>query len=260
MDYTNLRLELSIVLKNLRTSMGYIKGHTKKIFKNHNKINNNIRNIEVINYFYHRINDLHKFSNKYMLSDIVKIDFECVNLSDDEKNFINKNMLVDNTYNIERYKEELHLFNRWFIDGINEDIEKIKSIITLTEHEILFSLMWYYLINLMVSLDEREKFGYVMKLILNNYEYKLVKNIFTCLYDDVNDYNGYIRGKWKFVETYNEREDDYTTEYVEERFYDDDLDNEPTEYFEEKYDLYNSKYNEIQEFITKNNIQLVELN
>ena len=113
---------------------------------------------------------------------------------------------------------------------------------------------------MMVNLDEREKFGYVMKLILSDYEYKLVKNIFTYLYDERTDYNGYIRGKWKYVETYNEREDDYTTEYVEERFYDDDLDNEPTEYFEEKYDLYNSKYNEIQEFITKNNIQLVELN
>jgi hypothetical protein len=260
MDDETLRLELSILLFNLRKATNYIISYFENFLVDDYKFTD-IDDIDVINYFYHSIKNLHIFCNKYSYDDLIKIDFNCKIINELEINFINKKHTINNCFNYDRYKHELDFFNSRCIYAVDKNIKYLKknNNIELSKHDILFSLIFYYIIDSEITIDERENFGYAIKLLLEKKEHNLVRNILTSLYDTYNDYNGYIRKRWQYVETFDEQRYEYKTKYVINPFYDDYLNDKPTELFEKKYNLYNSKYNEIQEFITKNNIQFVEL-
>jgi hypothetical protein len=260
MNDETLRLELSTLLFNLRKATNYINGYSENfLIDDYDLLNTD--DIIVINNFYNYINILHIFCNKYNYDDLIKIDFDCKTINEMEINFINNKHATYSCFNVDNYKKELYFFKSRCIKGINNEIKQLKqnNNIKLIENDILFSLIFYYIIDSEITIDERENFGYVIKLLLDEKEHKLVRNILTCLYDTRSDYNGFIRKRWQYVETFDEQKYEYKTKYVVNPFYNDDLNNKPTELFEKKYNLYNSKYNEIQKFININNIQLVEL-
>jgi len=64
------------------------------------------------------------------------------------------------------------------------------------------------------EVTERERLGYVEKMLLNDYEYKLIRNTLHLFYDIEFAYDKYVKGKFKFVETFDEDKYDYVTNVV----------------------------------------------
>lgn len=102
------------------------------------------------------------------------------------------------------------------------------------------------------EVTEREYLGYMLKMILSIDDYKLFRNAFNIFYDDYYNYTGYIRGKFKFVDTFDYSKYDHQIKIAYNEFYLDEFDLKPIEDFERK-DI-ESKYILIQEFIKRNNL------
>jgi len=110
----------------------------------------------------------------------------------------------------------------------------------------------YYSVNSACEVQQREKLGYILKMLLSEYDWKLFRNAFHLFYDDEFGYPDYIKGKYKFVETFDENKYDYKTKIVHNEFYPDEFDSEPIEKFE-RSDIV-SKYDLIQKYIKDNNL------
>ena len=91
-----------------------------------------------------------------------------------------------------------------------------------------------------------------MKLILKPMDFYLFRNMLNIFYDTYMDYNNYIKGKFEFVETFDEDKYQYKKMIVENKFYNSNDDLIPIEDFE-RSDIV-SKYDLIQQFIFKQNI------
>ena len=243
-----LRLELSKILHFLRKDIIYINMRYK-----FNEINS-IDNLQLINNLYISINNLYKFTNKYNFDDLININYKCNKLNNLENEFINK------YHNgcIEWYEKELYFFNCRFIKYYNDNLQKLKSNkfysnpdYILSDNETLSSLIISHILQGEINVKKRENFGYVLKTVLNDYNYNLFRNVLSIFYDYL-EYNDLIKGKTKTILTFDEDLFDYVEKTVKNPDYESKNDKIKTEEFEEKHE---SKYNEIQELIKINKLE-----
>ena len=259
MDYVDLRFKLYDVLNSLSSSINYIDDELsfyKDLKKNYfNEI------IELFKDINDDIIKLHIFSKTYKLNDLKCIDFNCEILSDKETNYFSSSVDEDFNfdYNSNYYKNELKKIKSNLIDNLDTIKSKILSEkfyydpnYILTENEFNFTVLLYYVVESACEVSEREKLGYVLKMLLNENDWKLFRNAFYLFYDDFFGYPNYIKGKYKFIETFDENKYDYKTKIVHNEFYPNEFDLEPVEKFERK-DIF-SKYDLIQQFIKDNNL------
>ena len=259
MDYVDLRFKLYNVLNSFSSSINYINGEL--FFYKDLKKNNFDEIIELFKDINNDIIKLHNFSKTYKLNDLKCIDYNCEKLSDKETNYISSSVDEDFNFdfNLNYYKNELKKIKSILID----DLDKIKSKILcekfyydseykLTNEEFNFTVLLYYMVESACEVSEREKLGYKLKMLLSDNDWKLFRNAFHLFYDNEFDYPNYIKGKYKFVETFDENKYDYRTKIVHNEFYPDDFDSKPVEDFERK-DIF-SKYDLIQQFIKDNNL------
>ncbi len=233
MDYQKLRLELYDSIGTLKYFLEDYAESTslKDILKK--KIEPYI--LEDINEFYVLIKKSHDLSKKYKINDLKCIDYECVDFSIDEKKYF------ENDCDESIYK---HFFE-FMKHRIINDIDEIKNNLScskfyfnsdykLTDEEFNYTLFLYIAVCASCEVNEREKLGYIIKILLNDYEYKLIRNALNIFYDDEYGYSDYIKGKYKIVETFDENKYDYKTKIVHNEFYPDSFDLEPVEKFEKK--------------------------
>ena len=258
-DYTLMRLELFDVLNSLLNNIDFINDEDN-IYKElkKNKFENIIDIFKDIN---DDITKLYNLSKKYNINDLKCIDFNCQQLSSQEINYINESIDKDDNFNsnLLYYKEELQKIKSILID----DLDKIKSKIScekfyndpeykFTKDEFNFTILLYYPIKSACEVYQREKLGYVLKMLLNYHDWKLFRNAFNLFYDNFFNYSDYVKGKFKFVETFDEDKYDYKKKIVHNKFYPDEFDSKPIEDFE-RFDVV-SKYDLIVKYIEKNNL------
>ena len=257
MNYDKLRFELYEILNDLLVNVLIIVDDNS--FYKDLKKNNFQESINFFNDFYITINKLHDFSKKYNLNILKYIDYNCINLCKDEINYINNYIDEDDNYedNLQNYKDDILKIKTNLIDNIDKiklDLLQSKfyydSNYKLTTDEFNYTILLYYVVDSACELSQREKLGYVLKMLLNDYEYKLFRNAFNIFYDISIGYDDYIKGNFKFVKTFDEDKFDYITKVVYNEFYPDEYNNLPIEYFEKKNIV--SKYDKIQEIIKKN--------
>ena len=257
MDIVNLRFELSSVILHLRLGIFRIIANGDDIINHYNEI----KYIKLINNFYISMKKLYEFTNKYNYNDLIKINYKEVKDIDKFKNNLTKQEIdfINLYYNgkIERYSKELEFFNYHIIEDYEYRINELKTKkfyanenYILTEQEQLSSLILTFITEGEIYINDRENFGYVIKTILNEYDYNLIRNVLYVFYDDL-DYNDFIRGKRKMIETFDEDLFCEVTKIVTNPHYMYSNDSRKTEEFEKKY---KSKYNEIQELIKINNL------
>lgn len=194
MDYKQIRNEIYNFIKTLSCNIQCIADESKKIYK---EIKNDdtitIDTINLIDNFMMNIKELHEFCNKYDVDVLKCIDYKCTDITEIEKK------LFEDEYEYELYVEQLIDFKNMFIDHLDENIEKLnKSSISLSKSEFMYSLMLSYMNSISIEEDDRERFGYIIKMILDEYEYKLYRNALLIFYDDFM-YNDLIRNKYRFV-------------------------------------------------------------
>jgi hypothetical protein len=233
-DYTKLRFKIYKIYFYLNYYFNtlYDNDNNNNLYKNL-KNNNFIEYIGYCNKFYHTIIQIHELSKLYKLDDLMCIDFNCEKLSNEEISYISS--LVDEDfnfdYNLIYYKNNLQKIKSILMDNL----DKIKSKILykkfyfdpeykLTEDEFNFTILLYYSVSCACEVSDREKLGYILKMLLSEYDWKLFRNAFNLFYDDFNDYPDYIKGKYKFVETFDEDKYDYRTKIVHNEFYPDEFD------------------------------------
>ena len=250
MDIENLRFELTKTLCLLRKDILYINIYSKEILND----NKNKMNLQMINNLHISIKNLYEFTSKYNYDDLIKIDYKCSKLNNSENEFINK------YYNkhIERYKKELRFFNNNCVKYFNRDLQKLKSNkfyfnsnYILSDNELLNSLIISYILQGEINIKDRENFGYVIKTVLNEYDFNLFRNVLF-IFCDIYEYNDFIRGKKKTILTFDEDLYDYVYKTVFNPDYDNNEDKIKVEEFEQKHE---SKYNEIQKLIKINNLE-----
>ena len=268
MDIIDFKLKFTSLLMSLYSNVGNIFRFGDDILINHDNINNiENKNLSYIKNLYIDIQHVYDITNEYQHEDLKKINY--MNITDKEYEYI-KNKLDNNTdeyiknkldNDIDDYKCMTYLFYHNCLKYYNEKYETLKNNkfysnpnYTLTENEIKSSIIFNYIINKIFEIDEREKFGYLIKIILNEYDYNLFRNALAIFYDVDDCYNEYIRGKFKFADTFDEEDYEYKTKIVTDYFYNPNNDKLPTEYFEDDYKLYNSKYDELQQIIKDKNI------
>lgn len=268
MDYKKLRFELYNIFNSLSLYFD-IMCDDKELYTNLKK-QNYASIISFAQHIYKYVNALHIMASQYKLNDFKCIDFNCDNFCDDEIRYFNgeynekeKDDEEDDDetetennfdYNKCMYMESINKIKSIFID----DIDKIKNKVInfkfygdasykLNDEELNFTVLLYYNIWTACEITERERLGYVLKMLLSDYEYKLFRNAFYLYYDIDMGYPDYIKGKFKFVETFDEDKYEYITKVAHNEFYPDELDSKPVEDFERK-DIV-SKYELIQKYI-----------
>jgi hypothetical protein len=256
MDIINLKIEFITLLMLLHYNMYDIFSNVNNILENHNNVNNiENKNLLFIKKIYNAIYEIHKFTEKYNYEDLKKIDYK--NITNKEYEFIKNNLNDD----INGYKNEFELFKYNCFDDYEEKLNALKNNkfysnpnYILSNNELKSSIIFNYIINKIFEINERENFGYLIKVILNEYDYNLFRNCLSIFYDVNNGYNEYIRGKFKYVETFDEDDYEYKTKCVIDYFYNHNNDNIKTEEFEDDYKLYSSKYDEFVKIISDKNI------
>ena len=246
MDYQKLRLEL---YDSIGTLKYFLEDYAESnILKNLKKKNISEDILKDINNFYVLIKKSHDLSIKYNINDLKCVDYECVDFSIDEKKYF------ENDCDESVYKHFFEFMKHRFIDDIDEIKNNLScskfyfnSDYKLTNEEFNYTLFLYTVIYGSCEINDREQLGYVIKILLNDYEYKLIRNALNIFYDDDSGYSDYIKGKYKIVETFNENNYDYETKIVHNEFYPDSFDLEPVEKFEKKNIV--SKYDYFQELI-----------
>ena len=255
MDINKLRLELLIVIKNLRNGIVGINFGSEDTIIYYNRISY----IPTIIKLYKSLQKLYEFTNKYNYNDLIKIDYKYndnnFNLSDLEIDYIKSNCNGD----IECYTKELNFFNCRIIQSYEYKLNKLKTKkfysdenYILTKQEQLSSLFLTFIIEGEINTTDRETFGYVLKTVLNEYDYNLIRNVLYVFYDGLY-YNDLIREKIKIMEIFDEELFYEVTKIVKNPYYDLSNDKIRIEEFEEKHE---SKYNEIQELIKINKYKL----
>ena len=251
MDTNKLRFELSKLIEHLRNSIRCINIGSEDITNHYN----DVKELKFINDLYISILKLYEFTKKYNYNDLIKIDYKKIdNLSDLEINFID--LYYKELRGIEFYSKELKFFNHHIILNYTNKINKLKTKKfyanenhILTEQEQLSSLILLFILQSEIGILERENFGYVLKTVLNEYDYNLIRNVLYVFYDGLY-YNDLIREKIKIMEIFDEELFYEVTKIVKNPYYDLSNDKIRIEEFEEKHE---SKYNEIQELIKINN-------
>ncbi len=256
MDIINLKIEFITLIMLMRLTLKNILKNKKNILINYNNINNiENKNLIFIKKIYNIMHKLYEFTEKYNYEDLNKIDYK--NITDTEYKFI-KNNLNDN---IIGYSHENELFKYHCLDDYIKIYDTLKTNkfysnpnYNLSDNELKSSVLINYSINMIFDIDERENFGYLVKIILNDYDYGLFRNCLAIFYDVNSKYNEYIRGKIKYVNTFDEDDYEYKTKCVNDYFYNLSNDNIKTEDFEDDYKLYSSKYNQLIKIILDKNI------
>jgi hypothetical protein len=258
MDYNKIRFELYKTLKTLSWHLDVIIDD-KSIYTDLRK--NNLQEIVCFsNEFYTNINLLHKLSTKYKIDDFKCIDFECVELSNEEIIYVNNNSINKSLKAKNSYVEGVKKINNIFVSKI----DKIKKMVLeskfyfdnnykLSSDEFNFTVLLYYNVWLSCEVTQREKLGYVLKMLLCEYDYKLFRNAFNLFFDIHAGYPDYIKGEFKFVKTFDENKYEYMIKPVHNEFYPDEYKLKPVEDFERRNIF--SKYEQIQQLIQeqKNN-------
>lgn len=264
MDYNKLRFELYQIINELEFYFAILIDddyNSDEHFFEDLKNNNFKDYVVFFDQFYVFINKLIEFAKLYKIDDLKCVDYSCEKLSDNENNYIKQLTDDDSEYydNLSNYKNKLNKIKSNLVDNINEIKSKIQCSkfyydpeYKLTNDEYNFTVLLYYVVNSACEVSDRENLGYVLKMLLSEYDWKLFRNAFNIFYDNFFNYPNYIKGKFKFVETFDEDKYDYRTKIVYNEFYPDEYDLKPIEDFERK-DIY-SKYKLIQQFIKQNNL------
>jgi hypothetical protein len=255
-----IKFDLASILIILKSRFNNLmrQQYNENILLNCNNVDNiNNENLISIKHLYEIIPKIYEFTNKYNYENLKNINYKCHVITNEENIYIKEKLNGD----IYSYKNELELFERNCINHCDEIFNKYKNSkfysnpnYILSDNEILSSMIIHFVIEKLFDVDEREKFGYLIKIILNEYDYNLFRNALALFYDVDDCYNEYIRGKFKFVETFDEDDYEYKTKIATDYFYSHENDKLPTEYFEDDYKLYSSKYNELQQIIKDKNI------
>jgi len=190
LDYNNIRFELfknhNNLLLSIRNIICDIDEYIDKIINNKidNNIINNLKNI------YDGINNLYNFSKLYDNNIIKNIDYKCKNIDKLESynllNYCNNYLLYDDKeYCIDYYKEKLDFIHYRYISDYDKIISKLKNNKfylndnkILNDYELYISSLIGDIISCSININEREKFGYFIKIILNDYDYSLFRNSF----------------------------------------------------------------------------------
>jgi hypothetical protein len=282
MDYNKIRFELFEILTDLSTYFEMII-NDNTIYKDLKKNNFN-KYIDFFKNIHQCIQKYYNFLKKYCIGDLKCIDFNCSILNIDEINYfttnddnddnddnnkIDDNVIIDND-NHKKYKihfdnekknyiEYIYQINDIFIKKIDEIKHKLNHSTfyfdpkyKLTSDEFNFTVLLYYSISSACEVDQRERLGYVLKMLLSDNDWKLFRNALNLFYDDFFNYSGYIKGKYKFVETFDEDKYDYITKITHNEFYPDEFDLEPIEKFVKVGIV--SKYDLIIQYIKENNL------
>lgn len=244
-NYMQIRLDIFELFTQLQFIISCFSDDSKIIYNN---IKNNItiheNTIKLIKDFYMYIEKLHKFCDSHTIDILKCIDYKCTTLCDNEKNYIDK--YYGSNYNT--YAERLDNFNCRFIKDIEKYVDKLNTskFYNNDEHKLsssdfLYTLIFSYILTTSISEEDREYVGYILKMILNKYEYDLLRNTLFIFYDEYL-YNDLIRGKRKIINTFDTNKYDYIDDIVTNNLYDDNLNKELTEIFEKKI---SSKYDDI---------------
>jgi hypothetical protein len=131
---------------------------------------------------------------------------------------------VKNIYEriIKEYHETINKDNNFYI---NPDYK-------MTDSEKLFTFIFGEFISFK-CIQDREYTGYILKLILNEKDFGLIRHALFVYYD-IYEYNNYIKGKSKVVKTFDENLYDYIEKRVVNEFYPQEYDDLPVEEFEKK--------------------------
>ena len=116
----------------------------------------------------------------------------------------------------------------------------------LNNSELLFSCILGYIFNGDLYIDNREKFGYIIKVLLDDYNYKLFRNTLHYLYKYEYIYEDLLREKIKLIDTYDENYGRYIKKYIDNNYYYSKYDEIKIEKFEKKYE---SSYDEINKLL-----------
>jgi hypothetical protein len=251
MENINFKLEFITILIDLEKNIFNI-NICGDILSNFNNINNiSTKTLLLLHNFYSNIEKLYILTNTYTFDDFKNINYKCINLNTKEHEYITNNL----NNNIRKYNDEFSFFEHNCINRFDKLINDYNNSKfygntkhKITNSEIMSSIILNYIFETTINITERETFGYLIKVILNEYDYSLCRNALFVGYD-ISEYNEMIRGKIKFVNTFDEDEYDYTIKIVNNIYYNDENTFEPIEKFEKHFNFYNSKYNELQNII-----------
>lgn len=257
MDYKNVRLEMYKSIGLLMWNLDFISEKSLILYKQLNNIKKlSTENIELIKKIYENISNTYNFTKKYNLNNIkcIVYNFKKEDLSKEEISFLfDDEQNIDNC-DFETYIDFFDSFKNDFLKNLDYYFEIISTSkfysdhnFILTDNDKLFTGILGFLFRITIEIQERKRVGYILKMILNPYDYNLFRNALSIFYDDTFGYNDLIRGKYKIVTTFDENEYDYIEKNVENNFYNDSYDSLPTEDFEKKT---NCKYDEIINFLS----------
>jgi hypothetical protein len=258
MDYKFIRLQLYNTVGELLSLVSFLGGNS---YDNFMKINDfsqindsDVYLLKTVKNITDNLIKLHEFVDKYTINELKCVDFSCNDLSKQEEEY-----LCEKKISLNYYSSELDDIRTMFINKYDEIKNKIMSSTyyfdsnyKMSPHEINFSIGLYLPAYLCCEVTEREYFGYIMKLILLPSDYKLFRNMLNIFYDNQIKYPSYIKGKFEFVDTFDEDRYRYKKIIVYDKFYDKNNDSKPIEDFE-RTDII-SKYDLIQEYIRQNNL------
>jgi len=259
LDYNNIRFNFFKIHNSLLKTLSNLSCNSKKYIKIiiDNKIDNNFK--QILKRLYIELNNLYEFCKIYDFNIIKNIDYECKNLSKNEinniydfcRNYINYDDIDKNL--IDYYKTKLGFIHYRYITEYDNIIKILKNNPfyldnnkILTDNELYISSLISDMIISTTNIIKREKYGYLLKIILNDYDYSLFRNCFAYIYEDEDLYNDIKKGKKKFVKSFNEDIYDSEDEIVTYPYYDFDNNKIKVEEFEKKYE---SQYEKIIKYI-----------
>lgn len=239
LDYNIIRYELFRVTQNLYRSLIDLRFFAKSFIDK--IINNNIDNdIKIIlKRFYFELDDFYNFCKLYNFDIIKNIDFSYKNITKFE---IDNVIKLFDSYDVNSYKRHLDSLHRNYISEYDHIIDKLinnKFYLDhnkkLNKYELYISSLLSYIFDCGIEIEDREDIGYLFKIILNDYDYSLFRNVFANLYHNEKLYNDIKRGKKHLVRCFDYNIYDYKKDIVTYPYYDSDDDNINLEEYEDKY-------------------------
>ena len=240
-DYSYIRFELFKITENLYNTLKKLisnrKSYINKIIKfdidNNNDIKKYIKNI------YNDLESIYNYCKIYNYDIIKNIDYKCKKISVYEKENLK---IMFNNYDITDYKECIDsIYDNYILeyDDIIDKLTNNKFYLDnkkeLNNYEIYVSSLLSYILNCSIEIDDREEIGYLLKLILNDYDYSLLRNILAYVYEEEELYNEIKKGKKKLIKYFDENKYDYRDDIVVYPYYDYNNDKKKIEEFEDKY-------------------------
>jgi len=247
LDYNLIRFELFKVTEKLYRSIIDLKYFANKNINKiiNNKINNKMKMI--LKDFYDNFDELYNFCKLYDYNIIKNIDFSYKNITKFE---IDNVIKLFDSYDVDSYKNCLDSIHRNYITIYDEIIDKLKNNKFYLDHkkilndnELYFSSLLSYIFDCSIEIEERENIGYLFKIILNEYDYSIVRNVLANLYHNEKLYNDIKKGKKKLVRCFDKYTNDYKTDIIIYSY--DSDDDEKLEDYEENYISHYDKIKEI---------------